>query len=66
MSRLELAAIKVHQIFWNNTGETRDWPIMIKVDDELYDELADALNELGEAVEELCPGSSPWPVKITL
>jgi hypothetical protein len=62
MTRLEEAAIRVHKLFWNNTGETADWPIRILTDKEIYNEFADTMNELGDAVEEVKPGSKPWPL----
>lgn len=62
MSRLEAAAIRVHEILWHNTGSNDDWLITFKCDDSISDEFTDALNELGDAVEEVKPGSKPWPV----
>lgn len=62
MTRLEEAAVKVHELFWHNTGETADWPIRVLTDEETYDKFADTMNELGDAVEEVQPGSKPWPV----
>jgi hypothetical protein len=62
VTRLEEAAIRVHEILWNNTGDNDDWPISFRCDDTIHDELIDALNELGDAIEEVKPGSMPWPV----
>lgn len=66
MTRLELAAIRLHQVFWNNTGSTEDWPITLRIDKDMHADVVRALNELSDAVEEICPGSSPWPVGQTL
>jgi hypothetical protein len=63
MSRLEEAAIRIHEILWSNTGENDDWPIRIIADDEIHEAFIDALNELGDAVEEVKPGSKPWPIQ---
>jgi hypothetical protein len=62
VSRLEEAAIKLHDILWKNTGDTADWPICLECDNALVDEFSDILNELGNAVEEVKPGSKPWPL----
>jgi hypothetical protein len=62
MTRLEDAAVRVHEVLWNNIGNA-DWPISFRCDAEIYDVLADALNELSAAVEEVKPGSCPWPVQ---
>lgn len=62
MSRLEEAAIRLHEIIWKNTGDNADWPISFLCGKEASDEFIDALNELGNAVEEVKPGSKPWPV----
>jgi hypothetical protein len=62
VSRLEEAAIRLHEIIWKNVGENADWPINFRCDEELEDEFIGALNELGNAVEEVKPGSKPWPV----
>ena len=62
MTRLEEAAIKLHEILWANIGTNADWPIGIHCDEALEDKFIDALNELGNAVEEVKPGSKPWPV----
>jgi hypothetical protein len=59
---LEEAAIRLHEIIWRNTGDNADWPISIECDITLQDEFSAALNELGDAVEEVKPGSKPWPV----
>jgi len=64
MSRLELAAIRLHDLIWKNTGESNEWPLQFLCDEELYDEFAYALNELGDAVEEVKPGSKPWPISV--
>lgn len=63
MTNIEKAAMRVHKLFWNNTGNSDEWPIQIKADDDIYDEVADALNGLFEAIEEKYPGSCPWPIK---
>ena len=62
MTRLEEAAIRLHEILWHNTGDNADWPISFRCDEGIRDEFMDALNELGNAVEEMKPGSKPWPV----
>ena len=62
MSRLEEAAIRLHEILWVNTGDNADWPISLECDNAIVDEFSDILNELGNAVEEVKPGSKPWPV----
>ena len=62
MSRLEEAAIRLHEIIWKNTGDNADWPINFQCDEAIEDKFVDALNELGNAVEEVKPGSKPWPV----
>ena len=62
MTRIEAVAIRLHHLFWNNTGDNDDWPITLQCDDELLIEFTDALNELSDAVEEVYPGSSPWPI----
>jgi hypothetical protein len=64
VTRLEEAAIRLHQIVWQNTGDSADWPINFQCDEELQDEFIGALNELGDAVEEVRPGSKPWPVQV--
>jgi hypothetical protein len=61
-SRLEKAAIRVHELLWHNIGQSAEWPIRLLIDNELYDEFADVMNELSDAVEEVKPGSKPWPV----
>ena len=66
MSRLEQAGIRLHKLLWNNTGSTEDWPITLRLDEDVHDAVVDALNELSDAVEERCPGSSPWPIGQTL
>jgi hypothetical protein len=63
MTRLEEAAIKVHEILWNNVGSSDEWPIAIRCDEAIEDRLIDALGELGNAIEEVKPGSKPWPIK---
>lgn len=62
MTRLEQAAVELHDILWNNTGDNDDWPIAIRCDEELEDRFVEALNELGDAIEEVKPGSKRWPV----
>ena len=62
MTRLEEAACRLHEILWANTGSNADWPVRFECDDEIEGELIDALNELGDAIEEVKPGSKPWPV----
>ena len=62
MSRLEQAAINLHKVLWHNTGDTEDWPIMLKVDEEIHDELIAALNELFNAVEKIDVSLVPWPL----
>jgi hypothetical protein len=62
MTRLENAAIRLHRFLWNNVGDSDDWLVTIKCADALRNELVDALNELGAAVEEVQPGSNKWPV----
>jgi hypothetical protein len=62
MTRLEDAAIRLHEILWRNTGSNDDWLINFKCDEAIHDELIYALNELGDAVEEVKPGSKPWPL----
>jgi len=62
MTRLEEAAIRVHEILWNNTGETSDWPIRILTSNDIHAEFCAAIDELGDAVEEVKPGSKPWPI----
>lgn len=62
MNRLEEAAIKLHEIIWKNVGDNADWPISFLCDNTIEDEFSDALNELGNAVEEVKPGSKSWPV----
>jgi hypothetical protein len=62
VSRLEEAAIRLHEIIWKNAGENADWPISFLCDEELEDEFIGALNELSNAVEEVKPGSKPWPL----
>ena len=64
MTRLEEAACRLHEILWQNTGDNADWPISFQCDEEIRDEFIDALNELGDAVEEVKPGSKPWPLKL--
>lgn len=63
MTRIETAAFELHRLFWENTGDTDEWPIKIDADDEIYDKVAGALNELHDAIEEKFPGSNPWPIK---
>jgi len=62
VTRLEAAAIKLHEILWRNTGDNADWPISFKCSSDVHDQLIEALNELSEAVEEVKPGSCPWPL----
>ena len=62
MSRLEKAAIDFHGLIWNNTGSTDDWPIQLKLDDEIHDKVVDAINELHDAILEIDPGLVPWPL----
>ena len=62
MTRIEKAAIGFHKLIWHNTGSTDEWPIQLKLDEEIHDEVVDALNELHDAIEEKIPGSCPWPV----
>jgi hypothetical protein len=62
MTRIEAAAIRLHHLLWNNTGSNDDWPIQFQCDEEIHGKLIDALNELGDAVEEVKPGSKPWPI----
>lgn len=64
MSRLEHAAIDLHQLIWNNVGSTEDWPIMLRLDEEIHDEVVNALNELSEAVREVDPELVPWPITL--
>ena len=63
MTRIEKAAIELHELLWNYTGASDEWPITLKADDTMHDRLVDVLNELGEAVEEVKPNSKPWPVR---
>jgi hypothetical protein len=63
MTRLEEAAIRVHELLWHNIGHSADWPIRILVDDEIYDKFAEVMDELSDAVEEVRPGSKPWPIQ---
>jgi hypothetical protein len=63
MTRLEKAAIEVHTVLWNNTGETEDWPITIQCDDDILDRFSSAMNELRDAAEEVEPGIGAWPIK---
>jgi hypothetical protein len=62
VSRLEEAAIRLHEIIWTKTGDNADWPISFLCDDMALDEFLAALNELGNAVEEVKPGSKVWPL----
>jgi hypothetical protein len=62
VSRLEEAAIRLHEIIWKNVGDNADWPISLECDNAIANEFSDILNELGNAVEEVKPGSKPWPV----
>ena len=68
MSRLEEAAIALHEVMWFNVGPDLDWPLRIEYDsDQIYSQFVHAFNELDEAVKEVRPGSSPWPIpSITL
>ena len=54
--------MELHQVLWNNTGSTDDWPITLKVDPEMHDDLIHALNELSEAIREIDPDLVPWPL----
>lgn len=63
LSRLEEAAIALHEILWKNTGDNDDWPIRFTCDDSIEGQFVDILNELGDAVEEIRPGSKPWPIE---
>jgi hypothetical protein len=63
LSRLEEAAIALHEILWANTGDNADWPITFQCDEAIEGILVDTLNELGDAVEEVRPGSKPWPIQ---
>jgi hypothetical protein len=65
MTRLERAALEIHQILWNNIGETDDWPIAVRCDADLEDRFILALYELRAAAEEVSPGCAPWPVVLT-
>ena len=62
MTRLEEAAYRLHEILWNNTGDSADWLIRFECDEAIEGKFVDALNELGNAVEEVKPGSLSWPV----
>ena len=61
MTRLEEAAIKLHKVIWQNTGND-DWPIQILLDDSIHDEAIGAFNELFDAVKEVQPDACPWPI----
>ena len=66
LSRLEKAALRLHEILWNNTGTSHEWPsdewpIAIKVDDDLIDAFIAALNELSNAVAEVDHNATSWP-----
>ena len=64
MSRLELAALELQRILWNNIGINHDWPIRVECDDDdLEDRLILALNELRDASEEVEPGIGRWPIE---
>ena len=63
MTAIEHAAVKLHVVLWNNTGTTRDWPIRIDVDDDVEDELIEAMNGLYQAVKAHDPDLVPWPLK---
>lgn len=63
MTKIEKAAIKLHSVIWNNTGTTDEWPIQMKVDAEIHDNVVDALNGLHDAIEEYDPKLVPWPIK---
>ena len=65
MSRLERAALEIHKLLWDNTGDTGDWPIAIKCDADVEERLVAALNELRGAAEEVSPGCAPWPPVLT-
>lgn len=65
MTRLELAALEIHKLLWNNIGETDDWPIAVRCDADLEGRLILALNELRDAAEEVLPGSGAWPPVLT-
>ena len=62
MTRLEKAAAQLHALIWINMGSSDEWPIQIQCDEELQDRLIAALGELGDALEEVAPGSKPWPL----
>jgi hypothetical protein len=57
-ARMEEAACRVHEIFWKHTRDNADWLIRIECDDTLEGEFVDAMNELGDAVEEVKPAAS--------
>ena len=63
MTRIETAAIWFHRLLWENTGHTDEWPINLKVDEEIHHEVVNAFNELHDAIEERLPGSAPWPIR---
>ena len=63
MSRIEEAAVAFHRLIWENTGDTDDWSIHLKIDESIHDEVIYALNELHDAIEESFPGSCKWPIK---
>ena len=64
MTSLEEAAVKMHELLWNYTGTTDEWMIQFKCDDSILDEFIDTLNDLGDEVEKVKPGSKTWPLQL--
>jgi hypothetical protein len=51
-SKIEQAAIDLHDYLWEYTGYTADWPIEIAGDDSAVTELIRRLNTLQDAIKE--------------
>ena len=51
MSELEAAAIKLHDLLWENVGVTDDWPLQVGGDDEVVTQMIRLMNELQDAIK---------------
>ena len=61
-TEIEKAAVELHEILWQNLGETDDWPLrIIYSDDETAERFCDVLNTLRNAIREKLPDHAPSP-----
>jgi hypothetical protein len=51
MTKLEEAAIAVHDYIWQNTGTNDDWPLQFSGDDDEVMEVIRLLNELQDEIK---------------